>query len=254
MDKIFFKPKEILELTIKNSETKVKMPLDRMAALGIIAGIFIATGALASSIVLNEVKAFQAGIAKILSAMTFTIGIISVVIGGSELFTGNSLMVTGILDKKIKWAELLKAWILVYLFNLIGSLIFAYMSIKTGLVSGALADTFKQIAVKKTSLCFQEAFIRGVACNFLVCLSVWLSSSSQSTTAKFFLSAFPVIIFIICGFEHSVANMMYIPMAQMLGADISISSAIVNNFIPVSLGNIAGGALLAYIYYVAYRQ
>lgn len=218
------------------------------------------------------------GIGKVVTGVIFTPGIVFVIIAGAELFTGNSLMLVGVFDKKVKVSQLLRAWVIVYLGNLVGSIIVAFLVIKSGQldsVNNLLAQRTILTANSKVNLGFSEAFVLGILCNWLVCLGVWMSFSSSSHMGKIFSVALPIMLFVISGFEHSVANMYYIPagilakanpeylnsllaganMAKDALANLTWSGFFVKNLIPVTLGNIAGGGLfVAGAYWLALRR
>lgn len=253
MEKENFTPKEILEITLNNSENKTKLKTRTQFFLGLLAGIFISIGAASSTIVNSLGKGFNPQITKVLVGLTFTIGIVAVVVGGAELFTGNILMLGATLDKRTKLSKLLYNWLKIFIYNFIGSIIFVIIVYYSNILSDGTKELFVNIFNAKTSQGFLELFFKGIGCNILVCLSVWLGAASKDITAKVFASAFPVAIFVICGFEHCVANMFYLPIAMMISGNYDFL-ALFHNLLPVTLGNIAGGALLITMYYYAYKE
>lgn len=253
MEKENFSPKEVLSMTLANGVNKTKLKTRAQFFLGVLAGMYIAFGGVSSTIVNNLGKGFNPQITKILVGLTFTIGIVAVVVGGAELFTGNILMFGATLDKKTKLGNLLYNWLKVYLYNFIGALLIVAIVFYSNILSDGTKELFVNIYNAKTSQGFLELFVKGIGCNILVCLSVWLATASKEITAKVFASAFPVAIFIICGFEHCVANMFYLPIAMMISGTCDMA-AMFHNLIPVTLGNIVGGMILITFYYYAYKE
>ena len=234
-------PDKAMEKAIESGVKKANLKWWKMLAFGIFAGMFIALAAIGSII-----GGFYGG--KIIGALIFPIGLAMVVIAGSELFTGNNLMVMALFDGKIGIKKLLKNWGLVFLGNLIGALIVALIA---G-VSGALdvvAENVVMIAKTKVEMGFGEAMLKGVLCNFLVCIAVWMAFFAETMSGKIVAVFLPVMLFVLCGFEHSVANMFYVPAGMVMGdfagmAAPSISEFLVLNLLPVTLGNIIGGAFM----------
>lgn len=253
MEKENFSPKEVLSMTLANGVNKTKLKTRAQFFLGVLAGMYIALGGVSSTIVNNLGKGFNPQITKILVGLTFTIGIVAVVVGGAELFTGNILMFGATLDKKTKLGNLLYNWLKVYLYNFIGALLIVAIVFYSNILSDGTKELFVNIYNAKTSQGFLELFVKGIGCNILVCLSVWLATASKEIIAKVFASAFPVAIFIICGFEHCVANMFYLPIAMMISGTCDILT-VLHNLVPVTLGNIVGGMILITFYYYAYKE
>ena len=237
--------------TIANG--KASLSVANLLLLGILAGMFIAFGALGSTIVSSGVGG---GLGKLLGACVFPTGLILVVMAGAELFTGNCLMAGPALFGKVKWTGVLKNWMLVYLGNMCGAFLLSALVYHSGLMANAdLAAAAKSIAANKCALSFGEALLRGVGCNILVCGAVWMASGAQNAGGKAVLCFFPIMLFVACGFEHSVANMYYIPLGMQLGAEgASIACYLLSNLLPVTLGNIIGGAGLAMIYAAIYKD
>lgn len=192
------------------------------------AGVFIALGAFGSQVAMSASN-------KVVSAFVFSIGLISVIFTQSELFTGNCLLFIPLLKKQIKMPRLLLHGLLVFIGNFIGSFLVAYFVRRAGLVP----EIVDEMALAKTQVAASQLFIRGIFCNILVCAAVYFSQQADSTIGKIFSIMLPVALFVICGFEHSVANMYFIPVGgQML--------LILNNLIPVTLGNIVGGFIFSW--------
>lgn len=266
-NKNFLIPAEIAEATIQAGIKKVNLTKSKMVILGILAGVYIAFAAEGSNMAAFNLlaKAETYGLGKALAGFVFGTGLMLVLVGGAELFTGNTMIIAGVLDKKVKIMDMLKNWVFVYLGNLIGSVFIAYMMTKSGLFnSGAnvLGGMTIKIASYKVGLTFSQAFYLGIMCNWLVCMAVWMAAAAKDITGKLLAIFFPIWLFITSGFEHSVANMYYIPAgimakgtkawvdaAAVLGvtpeklAHLNWGTFFINNLLPVTLGNIVGGGV-----------
>lgn len=256
------KPQEILEITMDSAVAKSRLSVKQMILLGLMAGFFIALAGAGANMGAYYLlaEADTAGLGKMLSGIIFPAGLLMVVFAGAELFTGNNLMVAAVLDRRIGIGAMLRNWCIVYLANLIASVCVAWLVVESGLLStgdGLLEQVTVSIAVSKVNLTFGQAFIRGILCNFLVCIAVWMASGADSTIGKVFSLFFPIWLFVTAGFEHSIANMFFIPagiFAAGSSAGLSFSGFFLNNLLPVTLGNIVGGSILvAGIYYFAYK-
>lgn len=262
-------PKEITDSYIEAAVGKATGPIWRLFVLGIFAGMLIAIGAIASSTAAHSVG--DTGTVRFVSGAIFPIGLIMVVLLGTELFTGNSLMVTAVFDKRITVAQLLRNWVIVYLGNFVGAVLMAALMAGFGQLDiggGALAVYTAKVAASKSTLTWMNAFVLGIFCNFLVCIAIYLGNTAQDTAGKILGLYVPIFGFVIAGFEHCVANMYYIPagiFAAMnpayasLLADAGINTAVLNfgtfitaNLIPVTLGNIVGGVVVGLIMYVSH--
>lgn len=253
MEKSNLGPAKVVKSIIISSERKANLSAYRQLILGIMAGVYIGFGAFAYIVVTQTLGNVDIGLMKFLGASVFPVGLMLVVFSGSELFTGNNLMTMALMDKKISAKGLLKNWILVYIGNFIGSLILAYMICSSNLVDQNVLNLVLSIGASKTALSFKTGFIRGVLCNILVVLSVWVSSESQDVVSRIFSIWFPIMLFIISGYEHSVANMFFLPLAKYAGLAISWSDIWFSNLIPVTLGNIVGGGIIVpIVYYTTY--
>lgn len=239
--------------------------------LGVLAGAFIALGAIfATTISPGAAEALGWGPARLLSGLVFSLGLILVVVGGAELFTGNNLIVMAWAGGHVTTRRLLRNWALVYVGNLIGAVGTAGLLVASGQLefgSGAVGATALSIARHKLALGFGEALLLGVLCNALVCLAVWLAMSARSTTDRILAVVPPVAAFVAIGFEHCVANMYFVPAALFMRSlapasfwsdidsvpadwsDLSWSAFLVDNLLPVTLGNIVGGSLLVGLVY-----
>ena len=243
--------------------TKAGMETIPALTLGILAGAFISFGAMFYSVVVTE-TGLGLGPSRFLGGLSFCLGLILVVVGGAELFTGNVLIVMGWAHKKVTTAALLRNWALVYAGNLIGALAMVGMAHWSGFLhmgGDAVGATAVKIAAAKVNLPPDVAFVRGVLCNALVCLAVWLCFAARSVVDKVFAIIFPITAFVALGFEHSVANMYFIPMGMLAAGDPGMATTAANmdfagflgNLIPVTVGNIIGGGVfVALSYYITY--
>ena len=209
--------------------------------LAIYAGIFIALAGVLSTVASLSIDNYS--VAKLLSGLVFPIGLILVIFMKTELFTGNSLLVIPLLKKEINIKQLLKNWLIVYLGNLCGALIISILIVNTPLKE-TIATKMVSIANTKVSFSILEAIILGILCNFLVCLAVFLSSNAKSTVEKIIVIFLPIFTFVALSFEHSVANMSYLSLGYLLDNNITITKLLLNNLLPVTLGNIIGGSIL----------
>lgn len=253
MEKRYLAPSEVAKAIIFSSETKGNLSITKMLILGILAGILIGFGAFANIIITQSFSSIDLGLSKFLGASVFPVGLMLVIFSGSELFTGNNLMTLGLFHGKITFIQLLRNWFFVYLGNFIGSIILAYMINYSGLVSENVLLVTQKIGLAKISLNFQAAFIRGFLCNILVVLAVWSATAAIDIGSRILSIWFPIMLFVLCGFEHSIANMFFIPLAKFSGLDTSWINIWLSNLIPVTLGNIASGGLFIPLgFYIVY--
>ena len=235
---------QITEFYRTAAKNKCRMAPHRMLISGIFAGAFIALGAFGSQIVGSSVA--DAGLARLFGALVFPVGLTLVLCVGTELFTGNSLLILPLLEKEVKGIDVLKSWFFVYLGNLIGSLMIAVLAVHSGLPSlfgGALAETMASAAAAKCALTIPAALVRGILCNILVCLAVWVSFAADELAGRIAGLYLPTMLFVLCGFEHSIANMYFIPAGMMVSASsgASLTGFLLHNLIPVTIGNVIGG-------------
>jgi formate/nitrite transporter len=235
-----YKPSQIAALIETAGVAKASLPAPQMLMLAILAGAFIGFGGAAYTVVMTGVDP-TFGPARFLGGVAFSLGLILVIVGGAELFTGNALMVMAAVDRKITTGQLLRNWGLVYLGNLIGAAGLAVAFGLTGLLDGPMGATAAKIATAKSTLGPVEAFMRGALCNALVCLAVWLTFAARTAAGKILAILWPISAFVLIGLEHSVANMYLIPQGALAGATVDPAVALGNLFW-VTLGNIAGGA------------
>ena len=252
-----YTPAEIAVRVETVGVTKARMATLPTLALGILAGAFIAFGAMFYTLAITG-SDLGFGPTRVLGGMVFSLGLVLVVIAGAELFTGNNLIVMAWADGKITTGQLLRNWGLVYIANAAGAIAMAGLIAVSGTLAmkgGAVMDSAIAIAEGKVKLTYMEAFVRGVLCNMLVCLAVWLSAASRRVAGKILAILFPITAFVALGFEHSVANMYFLPLGAMTGAEGVTTGTIIANLVPVTLGNIVGGAVfVALFYWVIYLR
>ena len=276
MEKAYLTPKEIVTATIETGIKKVKTKPLNQFILGILAGAFIAFASEGSNMAAFNLfaKPETYGLGKALAGVVFATGLMLVIIAGGELFTGNTLITIGVLEKKIKLKDMLSNWFFVYLGNFVGAVFIAYMMNMSGLFNSGdnmLGGITLKIAAYKTHLTFSQAFYLGIMCNWLVCIAVWMSYGATDIIGKCFAIFFPISLFITSGFEHSIANMYYIPAGILAKSNASWVEAsgltaeklahlnwntfITKNLVPVTIGNIVGGVILvAGVYWFTYYK
>ena len=261
-----FSPQQIADRVHNVGVAKARLPLLSMFMLGMLAGAFIGLGALYYTLVISDVSlSFAAG--RVLGAVCFSLGLLLVVIAGAELFTGNNLLAMAWADGKVSTAELLRNWAVVCFANFAGAAglaLLVYWSGHADLNGGAIAQAYLKIAAAKSTMPLSELFFRGVLCNVLVCMAVWMALAGRSVTDKFVAIVLPISAFVAAGFEHSIANMYFFPLALLLkqsgmvlpvGAEVITVYSMFRNLVPVIAGNIIGGSVLvALVYYVIYRR
>ncbi len=262
-----YSPAEIAAKVEAVGVAKARLPTLATLMLGVLAGGFIGLGALYFTLIISDGQlSFAAG--RVLGGLAFSLGLILVVVAGAELFTGNNLLVMAWADRKITTLEVLRNWTLVYAANAAGAIglaVVVYLSHHAAMNQGAVGLAYVKIAAAKTALPFAEAFFKGLLCNLLVCLAVWLALAGRSVTDKVLAIVFPISAFVAAGFEHSVANMYFIPLGIFLKNETPAAAGVntaaldwsgfIGNLIPVTLGNIVGGSVLvALVYYTIYRR
>lgn len=243
MEKRFLAPKEIANTMINVGVGKANLKTTTMIYLGILAGIYIGFGGLANTIISQTLGNIDPGLAKFAGAAVFPVGLILVVVAGAELFTGNNLMTLAVMNKKITLSQMFRNWGTVWVANLVGSILLALIVFYGGVLDGDAGTKAIAIAESKASLDVMALILRGILCNILVVLAVWMATSSQDIISKLFSCWFPIMLFVLCGFEHSVANMFFIPMGMLLGAKVTMV-ALIKNLVFVTIGNIIGGAII----------
>lgn len=272
-----YTPKEIAARIESVCVSKSTTDPLRVFVLALLAGAFIAFGAALFTLVTHDSSiAVNQGLMRLIGGLSFCLGLILVIVAGAELFTGNNLLVMAYMDKKITLIQLMKNWMIVFVGNFagaIGVVVLIYFSGHWLTGSGALGAKVLLIAEAKVNLSFMEAFSRGVLCNILVCLAVWLCFAGRSVTDKILAILFPITAFVALGFEHSVANMYFVPagitllpeaelvsLAQQFKpafdpSSLTFSGFLLNNLLPVTLGNIVGGSVfVGLIYWFLYLR
>jgi len=248
----FLTPVEAVQSIVENGKRVLHQTLGRTFVLSLLAGFYIAFGAQLSTVVSQDAAQFTGlGIARLLTGSVFSLGLMLVVICGAELFTGNSLLASAALHGEISWAKLLENWVVVLLGNFIGSLFFSWLMFETRLwEQGTVADQAIRVATLKCKLSFPVAFIRGILCNWLVCLAVFMATAARDVTGKLICCYVPIMTFVASGFEHNIANMYFIPTGLFLSTELHRPDPaltwwnfLVTNLLPVTLGNIVGGVL-----------
>jgi formate/nitrite transporter len=255
---------------------KANLDFWTLFALSVLAGAFIGLGAIFATTVSTGGTALPYGVNRLLTGLTFCLGLILVIVGGAELFTGNTLIIMGFMSGKVPFIKLLRNWVIVYLGNLVGSVLTAltmFLTKQYTFASGAIGLNVLNIAESKCKLDFLQAIMLGLICNALVCLAVWLTFSAGTTTDKILAIIFPISAFVAAGTEHSVANMYFIPIGLMVknfgGAaffdnigkttldfpNLTLGNFFLDNLLPVTIGNLIGGAVMVgLIYWFVYLR
>ncbi len=263
------------ELAEQVMPAKANFKKTKTFALAIAAGALIAFGAQVSlTVMTGTAENLSWGIAKLVGAMTFATGLMMVVLTGAELFTGNVMMTFAVIEKRIGFAKLLRNWTIVYAGNFIGSVLIAFLIYYSGCSHNsheALGVLSLTTAYQKVNLTWVEAFTRGILCNWLVCLAIWMASSARLVIGKIFAIFFPIMTFVASGYEHSIANMFFLTnglfakhtasiaaasglTAQQLST-LNIKSIFTSNLIPVTLGNMVGALVfVVLLFWTAYLQ
>lgn len=260
-------PKEILNKLSDTAVTKAGGSTRTLILMAILAGAYIAFGGFASTMASYNLIADPDtfGLGKLVSGCVFPIGLMLVVLCGAELFTGNCLMVIGLSDRRISVGAMLRNWGIVYIGNFIGAMIVVLMVTYAAPLDssgGLLGAIMVKTAIGKVSMDFGKALVLGILCNWLVCLAVWMATGAKETISKIFSIFFIIMAFVVSGFEHSIANMYFIPAGlivsandayvQLLGLDpsgLTVGSFLINNLLPVTIGNIIGGSVFVGMMY-----
>ena len=264
MEKRFLTPIETTRMIADNGNRILTQPLSRTLVLSLLAGFYIAFGAeLATLVTSDTAQHFGVGVSRLLGGSVFSLGLMLVVICGAELFTGNSLLTKGALQGQIPWRKIAENWVIVILGNLAGSLFLAWLMVESELWQiGRVAEHAVGIAAAKCELTFGVALVRGILCNWLVCLAVFMATAARDIPGKMLACYVPIMAFVASGFEHSVANMYFIPTGLLLKVHVDIASPaltwsnfFVGNLVPVTLGNVIGGAIfVGFAYWFAYLK
>jgi formate transporter len=252
---------------------KARMSALDTLVLSVLAGAFIGLGAIFSVTVVAGTGGLPFGVVRLLAGVAFSLGLILVVIAGAELFTGNNLVVMAWASRRVSTLHLGRNWLLVYVGNLVGALgtvALVVVAKQYTFGGGAVGETVLRIGETKSSLGFVQALVLGALCNALVCLAVWLAYGARSTTDKVVAIVAPITAFVACGFEHSIANMTFLPLALLVKrdhvfvasldtppdtGDLTLRNVVFGNLLPVTLGNIIGGALMVgAVYWLVYLR
>lgn len=252
-----YSPAEIAARIEEGGVRKATQPLRQTVVLSVLGGAFIAFGAMAYTVVVTG-SGLGFGPTRLLGGVVFSLGLVLVLVAGAELFTGNTLIVMAWTDRRITTAQLLRNWAVVYVANAVGAFGCVALVVLSGVLAldgGNVARTAAAIAAQKAALGFGDAFFRGILCNVLVCLAVWLSFATTDVASRILAILFPIAAFVALGFEHSVANMYLLPIGDLAAGRAIDVRGLVANLVPVTLGNIVGGgALVAFVYWLAYRR
>ncbi len=253
-----YSPEEIAVRVENVGVKKAGLPLRQAVALGVLAGGFIGLGAMFYLLVAADGE-LSFAVQRILGGLVFSLGLILVVVAGAELFTGNNLMVMAWVSRKISLARLLRNLVVIYGANFVGAAGLAWVVVQSGhlgMRDGQVGEAAVRIAEAKLAMPFAEAFWKGVLCNVLVCLAVWLAMAGRSVIDRIAAVVFPITAFVAAGFEHCVANFYFVPLALFGGSgDVTWEEFWVRNELPVTLGNLVGGAgMVGLVYWLIYRR
>ncbi|MCM1495733.1 MAG: formate/nitrite transporter family protein [Bacteroides sp.] len=245
-----YSPLEIARNYVEIGVHKTKLSIFKMILLGFFAGLFIGFAGIASTAASSTIAV--PSVAKLVGAVVFPAGITMVIMAGSELFTGNCLIILSVLEKRVPIHKMLKNWLFVYIGNFLGAAFVAFLVVyghTPELFNGALAESIVNAGRARTDLSIMESFIRGILCNILVCIAIWMSYAAIRISGKLMVSFWPVMLFVLCGFEHCVADMYFGVAALLTSAEYGIAaegltwfSFLFQSLLPVTLGNIVGGA------------
>jgi formate/nitrite transporter len=262
-----YSPEEIARRVNDFCVVKARQPLATTLMLGVLAGAFVGLGALYFTLVASDAALLGFAVARLAGGVCFSLGLVLVVVAGAELFTGNNLIAMAWADRRVSLAELLRNWAAVCVANFVGAAGLALLVFYSGhweMNGGAVGAAYLKIAAAKAGLPAARAFFLGVLCNVLVCLAVWMALAGRSIVDKFVAIVFPISAFVAAGFEHSIANMYYFPLALLLksqglalppGGESITVAGMLGNLGPVIAGNIVGGSVLvALVYWVIYLR
>ena len=259
-----YSPKEIAAKIETVGVVKAHMTTLPLVMLGLLAGAFIGLGGLFFVLVKSD-SSLSFAASQLLGGLVFCLGLLLVVVAGAELFTGNNLLAMAWADQQITTTEVLRNWVWVCVANFVGAVglaLVVYFSGHTHMNGGQIGQTVLRIALTKQNLPWQEAFLRGVLCNVLVCMAVWMAMAGRSVVDKAVAIVFPITAFVAAGFEHSIANMYLMSLALVIQhfevdtAQQSLSLAgMFGNLVPVILGNLVGGSVMVgLVYHLIYRR
>lgn len=236
--------KELVEYVIHSAEVRMKKPFFKLALSSIFAGMFIALGALGNILVSADLIETNLGLSKFIGATVFPVGLMVIVILGFDLFTSNCLMTIGLVEKKYNILNMLKILVIVWVFNLIGSIFIVYITHQTHTLTYGGEILLESMAKYKVSVPGYNIFLKGILCNILVAGASLLGYIAKDSISKIFGIWFPIMLFIVLGYDHIVANMFYLPLAYINGTEGIYISNIMHNFTYATLGNFVGGGIL----------
>ncbi|MGN0374771.1 MAG: formate/nitrite transporter family protein [Butyrivibrio sp.] len=266
---------QVLDGNIETEVNRSNMAVLRLILLGILAGMFIGGGAAASNVAMHAIS--NVGIARFVGGAIFPVGLMMIVFIGGELFTGDCLLILGVLDRKVKVLSMLRVLFIVFFSNMLGAMLVAvlvYFGGQYNFTDGLLGAYTIKVALSKSTMSFQSAFCSGIMCNIFVCGAVLMAGVAKDAGGQVWAIFFPILAFVVSGFEHCVANMYYIPAgilaksnphyvsvamdkygitAEQL-SNLSWDGFLINSSVPVTLGNIVGGMLLGVVLYVIYKK
>lgn len=247
-----FAPAEIARRLEAANAQRATLPARTLAVLGVLGGLYIGLGGAMATLVLTD-NALGMGLGRLSAGVAFSLGLLMLVVAGGELFTGNNLMVLAWASSKASGRAVVRNWVVVFAANAVGCVLLAILVHHAGMLDGSVKATAVSIAEAKVRIEFVPAFLRGVLCNMLVCIAVWLSVAARSVGGKTVAIVFPISAFVALGFEHCVANLYLLPVGMLSGAKVGIADAL-GNLVPVTLGNIAGGCGIAAAYWLVYLR
>ena len=251
MEKRYVTPAEVCGNFLAVGERKAALPLDQMLVMAVLAGAFIALAGVGST--WGSMLVENLSLRRLIAGCVFPAGLAMVVLTGTELFTGNCLMSIALLDRRITLPAMLRNWCVVYVGNFIGAAAVAAMAVWGGVFAGK--EEFLIATAMGKIMPVEQAVFRGILCNILVCLGVLMAAAATDAGGKVVSLFFPVAAFVMAGYEHSVANMYYLTAGVLAGADLSAADIILRNLLPVTIGNIIGGAvILGGGYWYMYRK
>jgi formate transporter len=249
-----YSPREIADRVKEFCVVKAQLPLLSLALLGLLAGAFIGLGSMVFALVASD-SGLGFAATRLLGGLGFSLGLLLVTVAGAELFTGNNLLAMAWADGCVSTRQVLRNWAVACGANFAGAVglaLFVWLSGQAALNDGNVGRAVVRIAMDKAQLPIAEAFFRGVLCNVLVCMAAWMALAGRSVVDKAVAIVFPITAFVAAGFEHSIANMYFMPLAMLLGAPIGPAD-MVRNLVPVIAGNLVGGSVLvAGVYYMIY--
>ncbi|WP_151549869.1 MULTISPECIES: formate/nitrite transporter family protein [Corynebacterium] len=235
-------PVEVVDATLASGKAKAAKPLVSLIILGFFAGAAISLGAVGNVILAApQSETDSIGLLRFLGSAVFPVGLMAIVLLGMELFTSNTMMAAGPLRGRFSWGAMLRNWGIVYLFNFVGAFAIAAAAIKSGLFDAQMTDFLLTLTDKKAHAGAGSIVVKGILCNVLVCAAVLMATAARHTVGKLFGIWFPIMLFVLLGFEHCVANMFYMPAGLLAGADYGLGG-MVYNILWATVGNLIGGA------------